>query len=205
MQEPNAASEDEGAASLPAEVSAWLAEADRQRDELRVMVDGHDAEALAWRPDTGRWSIGEHIAHLALTNDEYLDALETALEDARANGRLGAPPYDPSFIGSRFLRSLEPPVNRRFKTLKRLVPPSVETPIGEHRTAFERGMDRYASLLRRNADIDLGRVRMRSPFLWLLRLTLAEAAEVVLAHNRRHLWLADEVSRSPGFPTPGHA
>lgn len=205
MDEVNEPPEAPAKDSLPADVSAWLAEADRQRDELRVMLDEHSPDALAWRPDAGRWSIGEHISHLALTNDAYLDAFEAALVEAREKGHLGPPPYDSSFIGSRFVRSLEPPVNRRFKTFKRLIPPPDETPIGDRLAAFERGMDRYAALLEGNADIDFGRARMRSPFLWLLRLTLAEAAETVLAHNRRHLWLADEVVRSPGFPAAGRA
>jgi hypothetical protein len=206
MDEANEPPEAPAAGPLPADVSAWLAEADRQRDELRVMLDEHSTAALVWRPDAGRWSIGEHISHLALTNDEYLDTLEAALEEAREKGHLGPPPYDSSFIGSRFVRSLEPPVNRRFKTFKRLIPPAEnETPIADRLAAFERGMDRYAALLESNADIDFGRARMRSPFLWFLRLTLAEGAETVLAHNRRHLWLVDEVVRSPGFPAAGHA
>lgn len=203
--QPNAASGVDDGDALPAEISGWLAEADRQRDELRVMVDGHGEDALRWRPEPGRWSIGEHVTHLALTNDEYLGALEQALGEARERGMLGEPPYAESFLGSRFVRSLEPPVERRFRTWKRLIPADDDAPIGERVAAFERGMDRFASLLRDHADVDFGRARMRSPFLWLLRMTLAEAAKTVLAHNRRHLWLADEVARASDFPMSGGA
>ena len=205
MQSNAASGGDAGGDAVPAEISGWLAEADRQRDELRVMVDEHGDEALRWRPEPGRWSIGEHVSHLALTNAGYLDALEAALGEAREKGTLGGPPYAGSFLGSRFVRSLEPPVGRRFRTFKRLVPADDDAPIGARLAAFEEGMDRFASLLRDHADVDFGRARMRSPFLRLLRLTLAEAAQTVLAHNRRHLWLADEVARTAGFPASGGA
>ncbi len=204
MTDPGSPAE-EGAPTdaLPAQVAEWIAEAERQEDELRVLVDAHPDAALRWRPQPDRWSIAEHIRHLVITNGEYLDALEQAFARADADGIEGPPPYASSFLGSRFVRSLEPPVSRRFKTLKRLVP---EPDAGSPRdllAAFDAGMKRYEALLRRYAHVDMGRAKMRSPFLWLLRLTLAEAALVVLAHNRRHFWLADEVIRAPGFPSGG--
>ncbi|HUG01680.1 MAG TPA: DinB family protein [Longimicrobiales bacterium] len=204
MMDPGTPAEEEARRDpLPAEVADWIAESERQRDELRVLVDAHSTDALRWRPQPGGWSIAEHIRHLVLTNEEYIDALEESLGQTAAEGFAGHPPYASSFFGSRFLRSLEPPVERRFKTFKRLNPPSEPGSPDEVLAAFDAGMDRYEALLRSNARVDMGRARMRSPFLWLLKLTLAEAAQVVLAHNRRHLWLADEVIRSPGFPAAG--
>lgn len=197
------AQKETGEEPLPAEVADWIAEADRQKDELRVLLHAHSDSALRWRPQPDRWSIAEHIRHLVLTNEGYLDALEEALERTAAEGVSGPPPYASSFIGSRFVRSLEPPVERRFKTLKRLIPAADPGASADLLADFDAGMDRYERLLRTHVHVDLGRARMRSPFLWLLRLTLAEAARAVLAHNRRHFWLADEVLRSPGFPAPG--
>ncbi len=52
----------------------------------------------------------------------------------------------------------------------------------------------------RPRGVDLGRVRFRSPFFALLRFSLGAGFEMLLAHDRRHLWLAREVMASPGFP-----
>ncbi len=203
MTEPGSpAGEERSEDPVPAEIAEWIAEADRQKDELRVLLDAHEEPALRWRPQPDRWSIAEHIRHLVLTNEEYLDALEDALRRAAHEGVTGSPPYASSFLGSRFVRSLEPPVERRFKTFKRLIPAEDPGSSAELLADFDAGMDRYETTLRAYPKVDMGRVRMRSPFLWLLKLTLAEAARTVLAHNRRHFWLADEVLRSPGFPAP---
>jgi hypothetical protein len=50
------------------------------------------------------------------------------------------------------------------------------------------------------ADVEAGRVRFRSPFLALLRLSLGTGFAALSAHNRRHIWLAREVMAWPGFP-----
>lgn len=191
------------AGGLPPEIADWIAESERQRDELGVLIEGHPPEALDWRPAPSRWSIGEHITHVARSNEEYLTAMEEALRQARERGLLGSSPYKRTFVGPRFVRLLEPPVTRRFKTLKRLIPPSDGPPIADRRARFESAMDRFEALYRANADVDLGRARMRSPFFRLLKFSLADAAGILLAHNRRHLWLMDEVLRAPGFPAGG--
>lgn len=58
-------------------------------------------------------------------------------------------------------------------------------------------------LARRLGDakgLDAGRVKVRSPFIPLLRVDLVSAFRVVAAHERRHLWQARRVKEEPGFP-----
>ncbi|MEN8373963.1 MAG: DinB family protein [Gemmatimonadota bacterium] len=193
------------AGALPAPVADWVVESDRQREELRALIDAYSTEELMWRRGPGKWAIADHVSHLVLTNSAYIPAIAEAARRAKDAELLGTPPYRSSFVGSRFLRMLEPPVVRRFKTMKRLEPSTDDTPPAARVEAFEAGMEHLERVLRGAADVDLGRAKMRSPLMWLMKLTLAEAVQVVLAHNRRHLWLADEVIRSPGFPAAGAA
>ena len=46
----------------------------------------------------------------------------------------------------------------------------------------------------------MGRVRFGSPFLPLLRFSLGTGFALILAHNRRHLWLMNELMQHPDHP-----
>jgi hypothetical protein len=48
--------------------------------------------------------------------------------------------------------------------------------------------------------IDLGRARFSSPFARVFRLSLGTGFSVLLAHNRRHIWLIREVMAGDLFP-----
>ena len=48
--------------------------------------------------------------------------------------------------------------------------------------------------------LDLGAIRFGSPFFKLLRFSLGTGFEVVLAHDRRHVWLIRELMETEGFP-----
>jgi hypothetical protein len=48
--------------------------------------------------------------------------------------------------------------------------------------------------------VDLGKARFSSPFLRVVRLSLGTGLSLLLAHNRRHVWLAREVMDWDGFP-----
>jgi hypothetical protein len=59
---------------------------------------------------------------------------------------------------------------------------------------------RLAQRLGDAKGLDFGRVKVRSPFVPLLRVDLESAFLVVAAHERRHLWQARRVTEEEGFP-----
>jgi hypothetical protein len=48
-------------------------------------------------------------------------------------------------------------------------------------------------LIYETRDLDLNRLRFRNPFIGLLRYSVATALLVIGAHDRRHLWQAEQV------------
>jgi hypothetical protein len=176
-------------------------EAKRQLDELAALFDHHGDAALRWRPEPNRWSIAEHVAHLGLTNRPYLDAIDEAIERARASGLLGSGPFRYGWLGNRFVRSMEPPPGFRIRTFKRLVP-SLDRAAADALVGFEVAQRRLMESLERAEGVDLGRAKIRSPFFKLLKLSVGQAFDVILAHNRRHVWHVDRVLSHPEFPDP---
>jgi hypothetical protein len=50
------------------------------------------------------------------------------------------------------------------------------------------------------ADVDVNRATFVNPFLRFVRVKVSTGLSVVSAHDRRHLWQADQVRKAPGYP-----
>ena len=182
------------------DLDTLLAEIERQEHEVVDLFQDVSAEGAIWRPDETRWSMTGHIAHLGIVNDAYLDAIEESLERVREDGGQSSEgPYRHPWLARRFARLLEPPPGLRVKTFRAMVPEPDVRP--------EEAVETFRSLLRRlgaaveeSRGLDLGAVRFGSPFFKLVRLSLGTGFEVVLAHDRRHVWLIRELMESEGFP-----
>jgi hypothetical protein len=188
---------------IPANTSdldAAISETDRQRAEVEELLGSLPVAALTWRPNESKWSPIGHVAHLCIVNERYLAALRERIDEARAQGGpMSDGPYRHPRIGSWFARSMEPPPKRRLKTLRSMVPdPTLDSGDVLRRFAVLQG--EFRSAMENGRGLDLGRVRFGSPFLALIRLSLGTGFALILAHNRRHIWLIREVMACAGFP-----
>jgi len=183
-----------------ADLDNLLAEAQRQSVEVAEILGGLSDEAALWRPDETRWSAAGHLAHVVIINTAYLGSVEAAIEAAvSAGGPRGDGPYRHPRVASWFAGSMEPPPKRRLKTFRDMVPdPGVSR--AEASADFDRTQSRLLEAIERSRGLDLGRVRFRSPFLALLRFSLGSGFEMLLAHNRRHIWLVRELLATADFP-----
>src|SRR5262249_16625419 len=55
-------------------------------------------------------------------------------------------------------------------------------------SAFVSSHDEVRALLHQSTNLDLNRVRFKNPFVSPLRFTVGTGLQVILAHDRRHLW-----------------
>jgi len=184
------------------QIEALIVEAERQTEEILQLAASLEPDAFLWRPTPDKWSVGEHIEHISLTNRPYLAAIDESVRAAREAGLTGAGPFRGGPIGRWFTRLLEPPPRRRMPTTSSLKPPpdlNRDQVLGELQSVQEATV---ASL--RTADgVDLRRANIRSPFMKLLKLPVIQAFEVMFAHTRRHVWLMREVLESPDFGSEG--
>src|SRR4051812_37245055 len=94
----------------------------------QLIASGQDLAArlsmtqFTWQPNGGeRWSVAECLDHIAVSNDIYLDALESAASEASA-GRESGIFRTAGFPSTKFVQDLEPPVRRRFPAPRRILP-----------------------------------------------------------------------------------
>ena len=178
-----------------------LADYHRQFEEAeetaRHLTEGLTKQQLDWRPAPGRWSIAECLGHLNVTAEAYIRPMDAAIARAKGRGEYGKAPFRHGFLVNAFIRMLEPPPRRRFKSPSKFVP-GVDTD-----GAVENFLEYQHALMVRSEraeGLHLGRIRITSPITRLLRMSLGQCFRLLATHQRRHLWQAQQIPREPGFP-----
>ena len=188
------------AAPLPADAQRIiddLDQADRNADSLVAnLTDGQ----FLWQPDGGsRWSVALCLQHLAVTNELYGGCIRDAIDAARRQGLVRAAAFAPGFFGRKFIQSLEPPVKRRGRAPSKILPGSALTRT-EILTRYHEAHERLRRMARDAAAIDANRATFVNPFIKLVRVKVGTGLQIITAHNRRHLWQAEQVVKRPDFP-----
>lgn len=148
-------------------------------------------QKLAARPSPTSWSAAECLAHLTLTTDAYLPLLDAALAAAPPGTVAHDHRYAPGFIGGLLAWSLEPPYRMKTKTGPSFVP----GPPADANAVLAQFLAGQAELKQRLIACDgkdLNRMMVRSPFNQKLRYNVYAALLSLLAHQRRHLWQAEQ-------------
>ena len=192
-------------ADFPASDLAIELEDDRiQIEQIKTRCDtlvaGLSDEAFNWRSEQGRWSISECLDHLNITAERYLPVIDGALAKSHSRGWLGDFPAQRGLIGGGIVRISEPPPKRRLRA-PRAFRPKAEQPLDTVVAKFQELQDQIVERLRQANGLDLWRTKIRSPVSALLRLSLGETFALLTAHERRHLWQAEQVKGDPGFPS----
>jgi hypothetical protein len=182
---------------FPLPLEALAREADVLEDDVAALLDGLTDEQANWRPSASAWSIAQCVDHLAVTQDTYLAAIEPVLAGA-SRVPAGAPPVSPGWFSLWFIRQMEPPVKMRVPAPRKVVPAPRRSP-ADAGSAFRASLDRLRHAIHAASRVDVNRARFANPFA-PIRFTVGTGMAVMVAHDRRHLWQAWTVRRSPGFP-----
>jgi DinB family protein len=189
--------------TLPADLQQILDDidaADRAGEAIALQVTH---EQFHWRPRDGQgWSIAQCLDHLAVINVFYSAPVQQAVDGARARGWTRRGPAAPGFFGRRFIASQEPPVKRRFSAPGRVRPAAATRSREEILGAYHHAHTLVRRLIADAAEVDINRTTFPNPFIRIIRMRVATALLVLAAHDRRHLWQAEQVRTAPGFPAP---
>jgi hypothetical protein len=160
-------------------------------DRARALVDNTPARLFTVRPSLTQWSAAECLSHLSISTEMFLPVLRKAADDARSRGLTGngAPTMD--LLGRILKWFLEPPVRSRMKTTAAFVPRSIRAK-AEAFAEFSILQSQLIDLLRSTRDLPIGKVKIISPFDSRVRYNIYSAFRIVAAHQRRHLWQAEQ-------------
>jgi DinB superfamily len=186
--------------SLEPELVNYLRQYDEAKALCQKLVAGLSPTQISWKPGSNRWSIAECLAHLNVTGELYLAALDRAIAHGRARGWTGHGPFRHGWLVQFFfIRALEPPVRRKF-TAPRIFQPASGPDASEAVARFLALQDDLIKRIHAANGLDLARIKVTSPATRLLRMTLGQAFAAVAVHQRRHLLQARNVRDSHQFP-----
>ncbi len=186
------------------DLAILVQELDANVSHLETITHQLSPEQFNWRPASGEWSIGQCIGHLNIINAADVVSIRAAIQDGRVRGISGEGPFTYGSLSRRFIAMSDLPVKKRQKTIKAFYPPVTHDrakTIAEYR--------RVSAELRRLAlsanGLDLARVKTVLPALplplrWFVRMPLGARLTLITAHDRRHLWQAEQVRKHPEFP-----
>jgi hypothetical protein len=186
--------------ALPPELQRILGDIDEADRRGAAIAASCSDEQFYWRPQDGDgWSIAQCLDHLGVMNVVYGTSIRDGIESARRRGSTRREPAKPGYLGGKFVQSMEPPVTRRLRSPRKGKP----APMKDRQIILEgyrAGHDLTRQLIADAATIDANRARFKNPFLPFIRFSIATGLFVIAAHDRRHLWQAEQVTRAPGFP-----
>jgi hypothetical protein len=156
-----------------------------------TLVQSTDGRLFTVRPNTSSWSAAECLSHLSISTQLFLPALQKAIDDARKRGLVAKKSPRMDVVGRVLRWFLEPPIHQRMKTSAPFVPRSVRAK-AEAFGEFAALQSKLVELLTVARDVDIGHVKIVSPFDRRVRFNVFSAFRIVVAHQRRHLWQAEQ-------------
>ena len=165
------------------------------RGRAHEMATSLSPERWSTRPAVDQWSVAECLIHLNLTSTAFLPLIRDAIAKGRDLKLLAAGPYRRDVVGWFLYWITEPPVRFRIKTTAPFVPGGVESK-DRVLAAFDTFQEQLVACVREADGLDLGRLRIVSPFDPRPKYNLYSCLRIIPAHQRQHLLQAEKVIQS---------
>ncbi len=166
-------------------------------------IAGLDDHPANWSPNPGNWSVASCMEHLIKVSEPYFEKLESAFDKARAGDRTGSEPYGRGTFVGRFFLSVLDPDRPTFKAVKApgiFLPRTGTIDFAKASERFRAVQERWIELLPKGDGLDLGGIKVATPFSPLIRMTAAQVIQMHAWHEPRHLQQAERLTGHPDFP-----
>ena len=160
--------------------------------QAQGLAAGLTEAQFSWRPAPDQWSIEECLSHLTMVGQVELLAIEAAIDSAKARGITGSGAFEYPIWERYILRETEPPVRHAMPAPKRFVPLHGQPVTGVLPT-FLHVQRNFGIQIERADGLDLRRVKVPTPIMSLLKLSLGSTLAQAAAHERRHIEQARRV------------
>jgi uncharacterized damage-inducible protein DinB len=174
------------------ETGSMSRQIDESRRRAHELVSALTAEQIARRPDPGKWSIAECLAHLNITAATVQKLMARGIEQAKQEKRFGEGPFSIGPKGRLLIWIAEPPPKFRIRAPKNMRPPAASDDPLQVLPAFIKAQDEWERLMREQEGLNLVKIKVGQG---AFRMRLAAVLPWMMAHQRRHLLQAENVKR----------
>jgi hypothetical protein len=162
------------------------------RRRAHALIDAVSADQLMRRPDPGKWSIAECLAHLNITAETVQKFMVHGIERGKQEKKFGGGPFSIGPKGRLLVWIAEPPPKFRIRAPKNVRPPAtIDDPL-QLLPTFLRAQDEWERLMHEQEGLNLAKIKVGQG---AFRVRLAAALPWMMAHQRRHLLQAENVKR----------
>lgn len=178
-------------------IKDWSSTLKRQSKYMHALTNRLTQRQFTFKPEAGRWSIGECIEHLNISMRAYLKFMNPAIEKDKpvVNGDYAKG----TLMGRLMLRALRKD-GRRYPAPSSFIPPTHKLKADKVRTRFDRQISQLRQALVDCDGLALGTITMPWPVFRFIKISLAQAFELQILHNDRHLKQAEQVIQHVDFP-----
>jgi hypothetical protein len=169
---------------------------DDASENARRIAGNLTVNQLRQRPQPDKWSIAECLVHLNLSSEAELIVLDNVLARTAEEKSSSEAKYKMDLLG-RFLKwMLEPPMMlwSRIKTTEEFQPMNIEF-VEQALPNFLNLQEQLKIRVEKANGLPLDKIKVVSPFNSKIKYNLLSCFTLILAHERRHLWQAEQVGR----------
>lgn len=168
---------------------------DEISDLARSLVNSILPDDMRLRPESESWSIAECLEHLSLSSESFLQLIGDARHQARENHIFRTGPYKMDKMGRLLNWTMRPPARIKVRTSEKFQP----NPILVHEEVLPRFLslqERLKAEIAAVDGIDLTKVTVHSPSAKRIKYNLFSCFVLIITHQRRHLWQAENAKRA---------
>lgn len=170
------------------------------REEVKNLIYPVDEDQFNWKPSPGHWSAGECLEHMNVIGLRFIPAYDTAIKKGRQKKLQGNPPFKYTWLDQWFISYLEPSSKLKMKTPKIYKPAPIRLDKKETFQRFLNLRDEYLRVFEEAQGLDLKRIKVASPAIRWLRLSLGAWFRAGLVHEERHILQMKNILNRPDFP-----
>lgn len=148
---------------------------------------------ITTKPDPSSWCVGEIFEHIVMFNEIYLDMIRSAVKPNDLP-TFQEDQFSPRLFISPFIRFLKPPYRLKIKTIAPMSPVDIDN--DNYRQQFAQLLNTNRELLTLIDEfefkrLDLNKIKFRHE-IFFIKMSLIEYILMLEAHQRRHLWQAEQ-------------
>jgi len=160
-------------------------QAEEQVKEVIAVFQNLPEDQLLHPAENGGWCIAECLEHLNTYAEFYLPRIKKALDKAEVVD--GTAAFRHGFLGNYFINTMDPSQStKKYKAMKKHRPVTVSDPYTVV-SRFIQYMEELLKIIQQSGTKNLMKTSIGTSISPLIKITIGDALQFVLTHNRRHL------------------
>jgi hypothetical protein len=160
---------------------------------------GLSVQQLNWKPTPEKWSVGQCIKHIILSNELYFNMLDSIANGTKMSNFWEKMPLLPQMFGNLLIKSIHPKNLTKTKTISKVNPiqSNIEADII---SLFRQHQNRLIEKLLASQTVNAQSTIITSPFAGFVVYSLFDLYNILWIHEERHFLQAKRVMEEASFP-----